>query len=273
MNTNKFTIGAASLAAITALAGCDNDFDYHIDEDQHHVRVYIDDEQLACDSSSAMSLAQSAFVLAEQDIEMHCSQKGHDGFSYTESCGSDTGSINIFTIHMGDLAEAENLGFARLATLDNPQFDDMCEYKVISDHKKYHLLDQVKDAINVWEALDSDHYEFKFDQSFADCPNVTAPPTMRITVEDDVITQVYNMDTQEFVNDISGFKTVSELLAEFKLQIWMSAKSAGLSSSEPYKMPSYSDDGVPLSYYFDQGTNVCDAPNTSITDFTNLASS
>ncbi|EWH08565.1 hypothetical protein DS2_16854 [Catenovulum agarivorans DS-2] len=273
MNTNKFTISAISLAAITVLTGCDDDLDYHVDEDQHHVRVFIDDQALSCQPESAIPLTQSALTLAEKSIEMHCSQKGHDGFSYTESCGSDTGSINIFTIHMGDLAEAENLGFSRVAELDNPQLDKLCEYKVISDHKKYHLLDQVKDAIDAWETLDSDHYEFKFDQNFADCPNVAAPPTMRITVEDDVITQVYNMDTQAFVNDISGFNTVSELLDAFKLQIWMSPKSAGLSSAEPYKMPEYNDNGVPLSYYYDQGTTACDAPNIVLSDFTDLSGS
>ncbi|MFT7009935.1 hypothetical protein [Paraglaciecola sp. MB-3u-78] len=95
-----------------SLTACnDNKFDW---EGEQHVRVYQDDQAISCDNTGAVSVKTHGKLLIDEDIQLHCSQKGDDGFIYTDSCGSATGSINIFTIHNKDLDTAESLGFSRL---------------------------------------------------------------------------------------------------------------------------------------------------------------
>ncbi|WP_143870281.1 DUF6174 domain-containing protein [Catenovulum sediminis] len=272
MNKIKYLTGCVFSVVSVVLVGCDDDIEFEIPEAEKHIRVYQDDQMLACDPASAIALSTSAQLLAENSIEIHCSQKGYDGFSYPESCGSDTGSINVFTIHKGDLNEAETLGFAPLSDLPEAVVDRHCEYKVISDHKKFHLLADVKAAIEDWQDTDTQDYEFEFQQSFVDCPNVAAPPKVRVTVENEVITQVYDLDNQQFLNNLDDYQTISALLEAFKLQIWMTPRKAALSASELDKLPEYSEQGVPLSYYYDQGSAACDAPNTQLSNFVDLSS-
>lgn len=253
------------------LTACDLDSDLEANEDYQHIRVYKDDQQLACQPDTAISLADDALKLANQNVEIHCSQKANDGFAYPESCGSDTGSINLYTIHKGDLEKAQSAGFEPLKNLPDAQFNPSCELQVIPDDYKYQLIHQVKVQIDKWNSFDSQDYQFNYQQSFADCPNVTAPPEVRITVEQNQITEVYDLDNQTYINDLSEYSTISELLETFKLQLWMSPKAAGLSPSDAYQYPDYNSFGVPLNYYYDQGTNQCDAPVTQISNYMDLS--
>lgn len=253
------------------LTACDLDSDLDVDEDYQHIRVYKDDQKLACQPESAISLAEDALKLANQEIEIHCSQKGNDGFAYPESCGSDTGSINIYTIHQGDLEKAQSAGFERLKHLPQAQFNPRCELQVIPDGYKYKLIRQVKLQIDKWNNTGLEDYQFNYQRSFLDCPNVTAPPEVRITVEQNQITEVYDLENQTFINDLSEYSTVDELLETFKLQLWMTPKAAGLNPNDAYQLPHYNSFGVPLDYYFDQGSNQCDAPVTHVSNFVDLS--
>ncbi|MCU4675818.1 DUF6174 domain-containing protein [Catenovulum sp. 2E275] len=266
---NQVSLIAASGFILTA---CDLDSDLKIDQDYQHIRVYQDDQQLSCQPDTAISLAQSALSLAQENIEIHCSQKAHDGFAYPESCGSDTGSINVFTIHKGDLATAESLGFAPLNTLPQAQFNPNCEYQVIPDDYKYALIHQVKANINTWESLSATDYQFNYQQSFTDCPSLVASPKVRITVSDDAIVEVYDLDNQTYLNNLTDYSTIPELLNQFKLQLWMTPLYAGRTAEQNYQLAEYDENGVPLNYFYDQGTNECDAVSVNVSDFINLAS-
>lgn len=253
------------------LTACNLDSDHEIDEDYQHIRVFKDDQKLACQPQSATTLAEDALLLAQQNIEIHCSQKANDGFAYPESCGSDTGSINVYTIHKGDLAAAQSKGFEPLHKLPSAQFNPRCELQVIPDNYKYKLIHQTKHQIDQWKSTEIEDYQFNFQQSFSDCPNIVAPPEVRITVEQNQIIEVYDLENQVFINDLSNYSTIDELLENFKLQLWMTPKSAGLNPIEAYHLPVFSSLGVPLNYYYDQGTKQCDAPVTNIRNFVDLS--
>ncbi len=246
------------------LSACD---DEHFDwQGEHHVRVYQDDLAPACDNSGAISIKTHGKLLIDENIELHCSQKGHDGFAYTESCGSETGSINIFTIHDKDLATAESLGFSRLSTLPDAQFDDRCEYKVISDFRKYHLLDQLNAGYAKWQDNKPASYQFQFNQSFSDCPTFAPTPVVTITVNDDQITTVYDEDAETFLTNISDYQTIDQLYDELEVQLKLTPNEAGLSAAQPLSTPTFNTMGIPEQYFINPGTDECDAANYSLSN-------
>ena len=257
MNNKRLIIGLASLTTI--LSACDSDI--KIDERYSHVRVYQDDLALACDNSSAVSVKSHGLALINEAIEIHCSQKGHDGLAYPEACGSDTSSINIYTIHYGDLATAENLGFSRLANLPDAQFDEQCEYQVISDHRKYHLLEQLVFQSTKWQDIGASEYSFDFNYNYSDCPTFAPVPTVKITVNDDNVISAYDLDNEVFLTDLSGYLTIDELYDELATLLQLTPFNAGLNASEPMKLPSFNELGVPSSYFIDSGSDECDAIN------------
>lgn len=256
------------LAIATLLSACDSEH-LHIDEEYHHVRVYKDDLASACDnsaSSMAIKVKEHGAELLNEAIEVHCAQKGHDGLSYTESCASETGSINIFTIHNGDLATAESLGFSRLAELPDAQFDESCEYKVISDHRKYSLLNQLDYNLQKWDAINASEYKFNYHVSYADCPTFDVLPTIEITVNDNIITSAYILDLDTFLTETDNLYTVNALYDEIQLQLGLTPIEAGLDAYENYKAPKFNDLGVPTSYFINAGGEECDAVNYSISE-------
>jgi hypothetical protein len=247
------------------LTACNDEIHYHLEGEQH-VRVYQDDLAPACDDVGTISVQTHGKLLIDENIELHCSQKGHDGMSYTESCGSETGSINIFTIHDKDLSKAESLGFSRLSTLPDAQFDDQCEYKVISDPKKYALLHQLNDQYAIWQASKTPNYQFQFHLSFSDCPTFAPTPTVTITVNDDVINTVYDIDNQDFLPNIEEYMTIDELYSQLNLQLKLTPLEAGLHVGEPNKSPIFSALGMPEQYFLNAGNDECDAANYTISD-------
>ncbi|KMT65966.1 DUF6174 domain-containing protein [Catenovulum maritimum] len=244
---------------ISFVSACDSDNDIYIDPDLRHRLVYQDDQATACGDQVGIDLNTHGKLLVENNIEVHCSQKGHDGLAYTESCGSETGSINIYTIHQGDLAEAETLGFTALSELDSPQYDTLCEYNVISDYRKYALLEQLASQTQKWQTESLQDYKFTYHHSFADCPSFAPLPRVEISVSQGSVSQVYDLDTQTQLSDLSAYQTIDEIIASLNLKLRLSPIKAGLNSAEPYESPSFSDIGTPLSYYIDQGTDSCDA--------------
>ncbi|WP_448249385.1 DUF6174 domain-containing protein [Thalassotalea agariperforans] len=257
MNNKRLVMSLASLTAI--LSACDSDI--KIDERYSHVRVYHDDLALACDSSSAVSVKSHGLALINEAIEIHCSQKGHDGLAYPEACGSDTGSINIYTIHYGDLASAENLGFSRLANLPDAQFDEQCEYKVIPDHRKYHLLEQLVAQSTKWQDIGASEYSFEFTYSYSDCPTFDVLPSVKVTVSDDNVVSAYDINNEVFLTDLSNYFTIDELYDELATLLQLTPFQAGLNASEPMKLPSFNQLGVPSIYFIDSGSEECDAIN------------
>lgn len=121
-NNYKIVIGLICLG----LTACDDDLADDLDREQY-VNVYQDDQALSCSTAGRVSVETHGKLLSDKNIEIHCSQKGYDGFAYTQSCGSETGSINIFTINDKDVSEAESLGFSNLSNLPDAQFDDLCD--------------------------------------------------------------------------------------------------------------------------------------------------
>lgn len=262
-----------SLICVAAnfLIACDNDIDYHVGQDQHHVRVYKDDEQLACQPDTAISVRDHGLLLAEENIELHCSQKGADGISYPESCGSDTGSINIFTIHKGDLDSARDMGFSELSSLPQASLNRHCEFQVISDRRKFYLLHDVKANIQIWQSADIADYRYDIKIAYQDCTSDSRNGEFRVQVESGAITEVMDLSDNSILNDISNFYTMDGLLNEIKLAFWMSPFAAGKSVNEVDLLPPYRDNGTIKSVYFDSGTPACDAPLIEVSEFTPLS--
>jgi hypothetical protein len=254
------TVGLLCLS----LTACnDNKFDW---EGEQHVRVYQDDQAISCEDTGAVSVKTHGKLLIEENIEVHCSQKGHDGMAYTESCGSQTGSINIFTIHDKDLGEAESLGFSQLSTLPDAQFDGRCEYKVISDARKYGLIDQLNNQYAIWQTNKTPSYQFKFNMTFSDCPTFAPTPNVTINVNNDAINTVYDNDNETFLTNISDYMTIDELYSELKLQLQLNVIEAGLNASEPHELPVFSTKGLPEQYFLNTGSEECDAANYIMSD-------
>ena len=253
-----------SLIIITQLAACNSSDDFS--EDFQHIRVYQDDQAISCDNNSAISVKTHGALLLDQGIEIHCSQKGADGLSYPEACGSETGSINIFTIHKGDLDKATELGFSRVANLTSPQLDTMCEYKVISDHRKYKLLHQLSHAYDEWKSTDAASYKFQYQKTFSDCPTFAPLPRVEITVANDTIATIYDLTNDVFLTEFDGYPTIESLFEDIQLSLLLTPIEAGLSVDEPYLSPLYDATGTPLKYYINEGTEQCDGINYDLSD-------
>lgn len=139
-NNFKIVIGLICLG----LAACDDDLVNDLDSEQY-VNVYQDDQALSCSTAGRISVEAHSKLLIDENIEIHCSQKGYDGFAYTLSCGSETGTINIFTINDKDLSEAESLGFSSLSNLPDALFIDSCDF----DSNNIYMEDFEQQVINV----------------------------------------------------------------------------------------------------------------------------
>lgn len=249
---------------LLCLSSCDNDL---IDlKGEHHVRVYQDDEAIACQNTGTIALKTHGKLLVDENIELHCSQKGHDGMSYTESCGSNTGAINVFTLHTKDLNKAKSLGFSQLSELPDAQFDKQCEFKVISDVRKYGLINQLHDEYNKWQTNKTADYKFQFHLNYTDCPTFAPTPTVIITVSNNTIDTVYNINNDTFLTIIDSYMTIDEIFDELKLQLELTPVEAGLNASEPKAAPTFSSIGTPEHYFYDAGNNTCDAANYTISN-------
>ena len=247
-----------------SLTACD---DIIVDfEGEQHVRVYQDDQAISCSDTGAVTVKTHGKLLINENIELHCSQKGHDGMAYTESCGSETGSINIFTIHDKDLGEAESLGFSQLSAIPDAQFDAQCESKVISDARKYALINQLNDQYAIWQANKTPHYQFQFNMNFSDCPTFVPTPTVTITVNDDTINTVYDINNETFLTNISDYMTIDEVFSELNLQLKLTPLEAGLNASESIVSPAFSTMGMPEQYFINAGGEECDAVNYMMSD-------
>ncbi|MGJ8682567.1 DUF6174 domain-containing protein [Paraglaciecola sp.] len=245
------------------ISACD---DEHFSwQGEHHVRVYQDDQALGCDAAG-ISVETHGKLLIDEGIELHCSQKGHDGMAYDESCNSETGSINIFTIHDKDLAEAESLGFSRLSTLPDAQFDDLCEYNVISDQRKYALIHQLNHEHDTWLANKTTNYQFQFNQSFSDCPTFAPTPVVTITVNDDQVSTVYDVDAETFLTNISDYQTIDQLYDKLEVQLKLTPTEAGLSAAQPHASPTFNTMGMPEQYFVNSGAEECDAANYTLSN-------
>ncbi|MEP1448256.1 MAG: hypothetical protein ABJK37_19285 [Paraglaciecola sp.] len=260
----------SALSALTAafmcasLTGCNDEI--FLLNGEHHVRVFQDDQAISCEDSSAISVKTHGKLLIDEDIELHCAQKGSDGMNYIQSCGAQTGSINIFTIHFKDLSSAESLGFSRLSTLPDAQFDEHCEYDVISDSKKNGLLNQLDEQSTIWQANKTASYQFRFHMNFSDCPTFAPTPTVTIKVVDDAINSVYDLDNDTFLSNIADYHTLDELFTDLQLRLKLMPVAAGLSSGEPTKLPTFNDSGMFEQYFIDAGTEACDAANYTLSD-------
>lgn len=244
------------------LAACDSE--YQLPEEYQHVRVYKDDLAPACDGDQAISLKTHGIELINENVEIHCSQKGHDGYAYTESCGSETGSINIFTIHYGDLATAESLGFSRLADLPDAQLDEYCEYKVISDPHKYHLLNHLMENQETWQQINAVSYKFDLHTSYTDCPTFAPMPEVEITVDNNSISTVYDKTNEITLTDLDNYFTLDELLTDLIVSLKLTPIEAGKSPSKLNILPISNNMGIPESYFINAGSDECDAISYNI---------
>ncbi|WP_339723136.1 hypothetical protein [uncultured Paraglaciecola sp.] len=247
-----------------SLTACDENLFNLVGE--QHVRVYQDDQAISCADTGTISVKTHGKLLIDENIELHCSQKGNDGMSYTQSCGSETGSINIFTIHHKDLDTAESLGFSRLSTLPDAQFDTKCEFKVISDAKKYALINQLKDQSSNWQTNKTAEYKFQYNVKYSDCATFAPTPIVTITVINDEISTVYDIENETFLTDITDYKTIDELYSELDLLLKLTPLEAGLSPSALNKLPIFGATGLPEQYFIDSGGEACDAANYIMSD-------
>jgi len=230
------------------------------------VSVYQDDQAISCENTGTISVKTHGKLLIDENVELHCSQKGHDGMGYTQACGSQTGTINIFTIHDKDLATAESLGFSELSTLPDAQFDAQCEFNVISDTRKNDLLNQLNDQYVIWQANNTSNYQFQFNMSFSDCPTFAPTPIVTISVIDNAINTVYDIDDETFLSNITDYKTIDELYSELDLKLKLMPIEAGFNANKPFESPVFSSMGIPEQYFINAGGEECDAANYTMSD-------
>lgn len=73
--------------------------------------IFKPDGTLQCEQGMEISLNDMARDLRRSGIGVIESRKGHDGVFRMTMCGASTGNINIFSIFLRDLKEAEEIGF------------------------------------------------------------------------------------------------------------------------------------------------------------------
>jgi len=74
------------------------------------VQVYKSDGTKQC-QSTAISLKSMSQVLVSSGIDILCSHKDDDSLIHPNSCGSPSGSINVFKINTVNLADVISMGF------------------------------------------------------------------------------------------------------------------------------------------------------------------
>ena len=102
--------------------------------------------------------------------------------------------------------------------------------------------------------------------SYSDCPTFAPNPVVTINVINDEINTVYDTENETFLTNISDYKTIDQLYAEFDLQLKLTPLDAGLSVSEPSKLPVFTATGLPEQYFVDSGREECDAANYIMCD-------
>lgn len=105
------------LVLVLLVSACD---DIVTDNDSgEFVDVYISAEKLQCDTTSGYSISETEALLTDVGIEVDDSFCGAiTGLAFPAVCGGGTADINIHTIASDDLADAENAGFADVASLE-----------------------------------------------------------------------------------------------------------------------------------------------------------
>jgi hypothetical protein len=89
------------------------------------VKVYKYDGSVQCESNGT-SVEEMQRELTDAGMAVECGQKAGDGYAYPAVCGASTGMINVYTIGVEDLSEAESLGFK--STYELPDYQDQrCE--------------------------------------------------------------------------------------------------------------------------------------------------
>ena len=78
------------------------------------IEIFKPDGTLQCEGVDGISLTEMARELRRVGIGVIDSRKGHDGVFRMTMCGASTGNINIFSIFVRDLGEAEEIGFHEL---------------------------------------------------------------------------------------------------------------------------------------------------------------
>jgi hypothetical protein len=137
---------------------------------------------------------------------------------------------------------------------------------VISDARKYRLISQLNDQHKIWQANKTPNYQFQFNQSFSDCPSFAPTPTVTISVIDNGINTVYDINEETFLTNLTDYMTIDELYRKLNLQLKLTPTEAGLSASEPLGVPIFSTMGLPEQYFINTGTEECDAANYTMSD-------
>lgn len=117
---------ALALVALFLLAGCAEVADDGAESrtrvaDGDVAKVYKGDGQTQCHDNGADEDVM-ARELTDAGIDVLCSQKGSDGYAYCQACGCGAGTINVYTIHVQNVPDAESLGFAPVSDL--PDYQD-----------------------------------------------------------------------------------------------------------------------------------------------------
>jgi hypothetical protein len=107
MNPIKTLLCAAGL---TILSGC-------VIEDDHTI-VFVDAGVVQC-VSNAVDININQAYLTEANIPVAYARCGYlRGISSPAVCGAGTSDVHLFSINKKDLANAENLGFAKVSSVE-----------------------------------------------------------------------------------------------------------------------------------------------------------
>ena len=79
------------------------------------VAIYKDALKKQC-FADGISLETMTSTLNVAGVEVACAERHNDGMIYSQACGSNEGTINVFAIDSSDLETAKTLGFSELST-------------------------------------------------------------------------------------------------------------------------------------------------------------
>ncbi|MCB0379296.1 MAG: hypothetical protein KDD33_12455 [Bdellovibrionales bacterium] len=74
------------------------------------VLIAKSDGSLQCGMKRGLSIQEMTHEL--EGIEVFSSHKAHDGLMRLQTCGAETGMLNVFEIQAQDLSRAQKLGFS-----------------------------------------------------------------------------------------------------------------------------------------------------------------
>ncbi len=134
-SSKKFKLSCLNLALISC-GGLISSLAYADSQEFFTTQVYKYINDPACGGDrQAISQNDMLAELHQSNISALCVASGNDGLAHTESCGSNTGNLNSFTINSKQIQDAINLGYFPLSDFSEPSLGECIEARHATIYK------------------------------------------------------------------------------------------------------------------------------------------